>query len=203
VGHPPQGAVLEGSGALSWRLSDRADAEARVLADVHYSRQKPGTPQFVPPGRALVLKCEGAYWVTSWPYAEYVKHRWGGAWVCSAFRRERHCQERASDLIKAAVAATRWYWRHGGNPKWDEPEPCQVVTFVDPDKVLPKTDYGRRSQSESSKPGRCFIKAGFEPDGCTVDRQLSAFVLPCTSYPDAAAPLPASSVSQTTWLEVA
>ena len=40
---------------MNWRLSHRADPEARVLADRHYNRQKPGTPQFVPPGRCLVL----------------------------------------------------------------------------------------------------------------------------------------------------
>lgn len=41
---------------MIWQLSDRADPEARRIADRHYNRQKPGTPQFVPPGRCLVLK---------------------------------------------------------------------------------------------------------------------------------------------------
>jgi len=63
---------------MIWRLSHRADQEARQIADRHYSRQKPGTPQFVPPGRCLVLVCDGAYWVTSWPFAEFTKHAWGG-----------------------------------------------------------------------------------------------------------------------------
>jgi hypothetical protein len=73
-----------------WRLSHRADPEAVAIADRHYNRQKPGTPQFVPPGRCLVLVAtEGvALWVTSWPFAEYVRHRWPGAWVNSCFRRE-------------------------------------------------------------------------------------------------------------------
>lgn len=58
-----------------WRRSDRADPAALILADRHYSRQKPGTPQFVQPGRCLVLVTEDrtALWVTSWPFAEYVK----------------------------------------------------------------------------------------------------------------------------------
>jgi hypothetical protein len=73
---------------MQWRISDRADPEARALADRHYNRQKPGTPQFVPPGRCLVLVCDKAFWVTSWPFAEYTKHAWAGAWVCSAFRNE-------------------------------------------------------------------------------------------------------------------
>jgi hypothetical protein len=34
-------------------LSHRADHRALPLADRHYNRQKPGTPQFVPPGRCM------------------------------------------------------------------------------------------------------------------------------------------------------
>jgi len=75
---------------MGWRKSNRADPAARVLADRHYNRQKVGSPQFVPPGRCLVLlsDCAKAFWVTSWPFAEYVKHDWAGAWVCSAYRNE-------------------------------------------------------------------------------------------------------------------
>lgn len=43
---------------MIWSLSDRFDPRARGLADRHYNRQKPGTPQFVPPGRCLVLYAE-------------------------------------------------------------------------------------------------------------------------------------------------
>ena len=87
-----------------WTLSNRADPEARDIADRHYNRQKIGAPQFVPPGRCLVLKRPGALWITSWPFAEYVKHAWPGAWICSAFRRESG--PLASDLIRSAIAAT-------------------------------------------------------------------------------------------------
>src|SRR5690242_7545534 len=57
-----------GGGGVSWYLSHRADPRAVPLADRHYNRQKPGTPQFVPPGRCLVLLTAdaGALWVTSW-----------------------------------------------------------------------------------------------------------------------------------------
>jgi len=68
-----------------WRISNRADGPAAKIADRHYNRQKIGSPQFVPPGRCIVLTgTEGvALWVTSWPFAEYVKHAWAGAWVNS------------------------------------------------------------------------------------------------------------------------
>ena len=70
---------------MIWHLSNRADPRARDIADRHYNRQKPGTPQFVPPGRCCVLYTETdsgkALWVTSYPFAEYVKHQWAGAWI--------------------------------------------------------------------------------------------------------------------------
>lgn len=59
---------------MRWHISDRADPRARVIADRHYNRQKIGTPQFVPPGRCLVLLTEkaDALWITSFPFAESV-----------------------------------------------------------------------------------------------------------------------------------
>ena len=110
---------------MRWRLSHRADPEALKIADRHYNRQKPGTPQFVPPGRCVVLVTDGAAWVTSWPFAEYVRHAWPGAWVNSLFRRE-HSTEKASELILQAVAATRSIW---------EPPELGMITFVSPKHV--------------------------------------------------------------------
>lgn len=130
-----------------WWPSHRADQEARLIADRHYNRQKVGSRQFVPPGRCLVLKAEQALWVTSWPFAEYVKHAWPGAWVNSAFRREGG-EMVASEMILHAVAHTRHKWP-------DVPE-LGMVTFVDPSKVARKRD-----------PGRCYKYAGFKRDGST------------------------------------
>src|SRR5262245_31285555 len=125
---------------MIWHISDRADSKAAQIADRHYSRQKPGTPQFVPPGRCLVLWTEKAYWVTSWPYPEFVKHAWPGAWQCSAFRNEG--AGLSSKLIRQAVAATRWYF--------GEPPPLGMITFVDAAKV-----------EEKEYPGWCYRRAGF------------------------------------------
>lgn len=89
-----------------WRRSHRFDSAVLPLVDRHYNRQKPGTSQFVPPGRCLVLHSVDrlSLWVTSWPYTEFTKHAWAGAWINSLFRREGG--PLASDLIRDAVACT-------------------------------------------------------------------------------------------------
>ena len=133
---------------MLWAISHRADKEVRPLADRHYNRQKVGSPQFVPPGRCLVLKTEGvcAFWVTSWPYAQFVKHAWAGAFVCSAFRNEgKHLSSR---LIRHALACTRW--------KYPEIPELGMVTFVDICETRLKTH-----------PGYCYRKAGFKEVGAT------------------------------------
>lgn len=78
--------------AMLWQLSHRADPFSADIADRHYSRQKVGSPQFAPAGSCVVFRAltatGRAYWVTSFPFAEWVKHEWAGAWICSAFRNE-------------------------------------------------------------------------------------------------------------------
>ena len=156
-----------------WRLSHRADYAAVEIANRHYNRQKPGTPQFVPPGRCLVLLIPGAaVWVTSWPFAEYVKHAWPGAWINSCFRRESG--PLASELIREAIAITRH--------QWGEPPSLGIVSFVDADKVRHKRD-----------PGRCYLKAGFRRVGETKGGLL-AFQLRPDEMPEPLAPYSAQEV---------
>lgn len=153
---------------MIWRISHRADPFARDIADRHYNRQKVGTEQFVPPGRCLVLRTETstgrAFWVTSWPFAEYVKHAWPGAWICSAFRNEG--AGRASTLIRQAVAATRAFY--------GDPPALGMVTFVDPSKVRAKAD-----------PGHTFVIAGFRPVGFTKKQGLLALQMLPEAMPPA------------------
>lgn len=166
---------------MRWELSWRADPRAAALADRHYNRQKVGAKQFVPPGRCLVLvdhrvgQSATAFWVTSWPLAQYVRHEWAGAWVCSAFRREPGCVHRASDLILDAVAATRWRW-----PRVPE---LGMVTFVDEGKTL-----GERRRGVGRVVGACFLRAGFEHVGFTKEENLHAFLLRPERMPPAAPP---------------
>ena len=157
---------------MIWCLSHRADRRALPLADRHYNRQKPGTPQFVPPGRCMVLLTQeaGALWVTSWPFEEFVKHAWAGAWVNSLFRRESG--PLASELIREAVAATRWYW-NGPLPE------LGMITFVDSKKV------------RSTNPGYCYQRAGFKHVGFSKGG-LHAYQLMPDQMPDPCPPLGAN-----------
>jgi hypothetical protein len=144
---------------MRWQLSDRADPVARKLADRHYNRQSIGAAGFVPPGRCVVLRTpEGnAFWITSWPFAEYVRHAWAGAWVCTAFRNES--PHLSSELILEALAATLAIW--------PEPPELGMITFVDATKVRRKRD-----------PGRCYLRAGFKRVGETKGGLIALQLLP-------------------------
>jgi hypothetical protein len=133
---------------MRWGRSHRFDTRALPLADRHYNRQKIGSPQFVPPGRCVVLLTEpaDALWVTSWPFAAFVRHAWAGAWICSCFRNES--PNLSSELITEAVAATRYLF---GTP------PAKgMVTFVNAAKTRQKRD-----------PGYCYLMAGWTHVGFT------------------------------------
>ena len=133
---------------MSWTLSHRADVDCLPIADRHYNRQHVGSPQFVPPGRCLVLKRPRAVWVTSWPFAEFVRHAWAGAWINSMFRLERtEGDEVASVMIREAIAATR--------AKWPDTPTLGMVTFIDPAKVQPRKVRGRSTWAHS------YFEAGF------------------------------------------
>lgn len=150
--------------ASPWRLAWRASPAGQALADRHYNRQRPGHPNFVPPGRCLVLVTTDAtaVWATSWPYAQFARHQWAGAWVNSLFRNEGPCL--SSDLIRWAVAHTC--------ARWPDVPDLGMVTFVDAAKVRHKRD-----------PGRCYRKAGFEHVGFTQSGLFAFQQLPASMPP--------------------
>lgn len=153
---------------MNWSLSNSHDPRGCALADRHYSRKKPGSNQFAPPGRRIVLlKDPDAVWCTSWPYADLVAHDYPGAMLCTIFRNESDVL--SSLLVREALAATRWKYP-------DLPE-LGIVTFVNASKVRRKRD-----------PGRCFLRAGFERQP---DSRRGLVVLQClpANWPDAEAPL--------------
>jgi hypothetical protein len=144
-----------------WTPSHKFDPRALPLADRHYNRRKVGSPQFVPPGRSLVLLSENrdALWVSSYPFAEYVRHVWAGAWVCSLFRNES--EHLSSALIREAVAITRSVW----------PVPdLGMVSFINTQKTRRKRD-----------PGRCYLRAGFRPAYCPRHAWLDLILPDCPS----------------------
>jgi len=161
---------------MTWELSHRQDQRARRVADRHYNRQTPGSPQFVPPGRCCVLYASDdkgqAVWNTSWPFAEYTKHEWAGAWVNSLFRNEG--MGLSSDLIREAVAATRWF--HRNEESWNDPMPEDgMITFID------------ESEVQSDNPGYCYLCAGFERVGRTEGGLVAVQLLP-DQMPEPCAP---------------
>lgn len=137
---------------MIWQRSHRFDPRALALADRHYSRQKPGTPQFVKAGSCAVFYAETdqgrAVWVSVWQ--QYVKHAWPGAWECAMFRNEGAAV--SSDLIRQAVAATRAHY--------GPPPSLGMITFVDPGATS-------RRRSRQGLPGQCFYEAGFALAGST------------------------------------
>lgn len=161
-----------------WCMSNRFDPAAKKLADRHYNRQKPDSPQFAPAGSCVVFLTADAraFWVTSYPRAEFTQHKWAGAWICSAFRSEG--AGRATDLIEAAIAATRAHY--------GEPPDLGLVTFLDPRKVEPILTNGIPTF------GRTWIKAGFRFVGKTKGGLLAFQILPA-DMPDALPALPRST----------
>lgn len=133
---------------MIWHRVGKRDPRALELADRHYNRQKHGSGQFMPPGRTVVLLVPG---LAVWGSLLQVnpRHRWKRAWVCSIFRNEG--AGLSSDLIRQAIAATRFEWR-------DVPDEqgLAMITFVAPSQVRRKRD-----------PGRCYLRAGFEVIGET------------------------------------
>lgn len=148
---------------MNWHRSNRGDRMALPLADRHYNRQKPGTPQFVKPGacRVFLTSDESALWVSSFQRPDLVKHAWAGCWENSIFRNEGPVL--SSQLIREGVAATLH--------DWGTPPPGGIITFVDPKKIKAKRD-----------PGYCYIRAGFVAVGWTagglIVLQLSPAAMP-------------------------
>lgn len=110
----------------------------------------------------LMTRNYGALWVTSWPFAQYTKHRWAGAWVNSLFRRESGTT--ASELIRQALAITRW--------RWPAIPTLGMVTFVNRKFVTPTKVRGRDVY------GWSYLKAGFKDVGETKGGLLALQLLP-------------------------
>jgi hypothetical protein len=177
-----RGALTGDVSEMRWCASHRADPAAARLADRHYNRQKIGAAQFAPTGSCVVFlsDCANAFWITSNPLAQWVKHAWAGAWINSAFRQEK--AGKASELIRQAVAATRAHY--------GDPPPLGMVTFIDRrcrkcKKQFPKCacadpDWIVRPTMTRGTPtwGYSYRKAGFVDAGETKGGLLALQLMP-------------------------
>ncbi len=165
---------------MIWRPSHRGHRPAVTLADRHYSRQKPGTSQFMPAGSCRVLLAANgkAVYGLSFPKPEFVKHAWAGAWVTSIFRNEA-AGPLASDMIRDALAVMQTPYGYGAPPA------LGCITFVDPKKVR-----GVHRRGELVK-GFCFLMAGFRAVGETKKGLIAWQLLPHEMPPPAAFPVAA------------
>ncbi|HZC24527.1 MAG TPA: hypothetical protein VE866_14390 [Candidatus Binatia bacterium] len=110
------------------------DYESCLLADRHYSRQKVGTNQFMPPGKTIVLRSRAGDVVFGWLWQNKRDDGEQG-FNCSIFRNESSRQ--SSEIILEAEKAAVLEW--GQN---------RGFTYIDPDNV-------------SANPGYCFKCAGW------------------------------------------
>src|SRR5690349_4297011 len=124
--------------AIYWQQIHHTDPRALDMADRHYSRKSPGTPEFIPAGHKVVLMhfaqdgTPAAVWAShrAAPDAKLERPRYDarGVWDCSILREEQRTLE-PSTLIREAVAITRGLW---------EPLPKDgFYTTIDTKKVKP------------------------------------------------------------------
>lgn len=126
-----------------WLKIGKFDPLAAALADGHYSRRTPGSPQFMPPGQTVILRTEDARAVFGWwrPHPRSGIRQMNGldGWTCTIFRNTSSRQ--SSDLVLWAEVALR-----------------QVHSNCGPDGLL---TYVWDKKIQSRNPGYCFKCAGW------------------------------------------
>lgn len=134
------------STAPEWRVVSKCAPRLLELADAHYTRQKPGTPQATRPGVNLpMLLNDGTAGFITWrPIPEVGRKDNLEAWECTLFRNTG--PHLSSDLVRAAANKV---FREWGWPPRDG-----FITAVG----VAQTE-GRRSRQ--SLPGHCFRMAGW------------------------------------------
>jgi hypothetical protein len=113
------------------------DVEACQLADRHYSRQKPGTNQFMPPGRTMVLRSAAGDVVFGWLWQQKRDDGQAG-YNCSIFRNESEWLSSAIILEAEKRVIAEWGANRG-------------FTYIDPESI-----------SNKRNPGYCFKVVGWQ-----------------------------------------
>lgn len=168
-------------GLRHWMLAEsgKFDRTGVLLADGHYSRRKPGSPQFMPPGQTIVLITRDFRSVWGWwrPHPRSGIKAMNGldGWTCSIFRRTDG--PRASDLVLDAELAIDALGYGCG--------PSGLLTYVWCSKI------------QSTNPGWCYQQAGYTKTGWSADGKKILLWKPARLAGIAACPVPvADSVPQ-------
>lgn len=134
-----------------WERVTKFDPRACELADRHYSRRKPGSGQFMPPGQTIVLLATDAVWGWWRPHPASGLTAMNGldGWTCTIFRNESPVL--SSDLVLDAEMAMGEYGLDIGLDG--------LLTYVWDSKV------------RSVNPGFCFKMAGWTVRGRSADKR--------------------------------
>jgi hypothetical protein len=134
-----------------WQFVTKFDERACALADRHYSRRKPGSGQFMPPGQTIVLLSLDETAVFGWwrPHPKSGIRTMNGldGWTCTIFRNEGPAL--SSAMIEDAEQAIVLRGHDVG--------PDGLLTYVWDKKVA------------STNPGYCFKRAGYRRIGRSAD----------------------------------
>lgn len=136
-------------GLRHWLLSESGayDRTGARLADGHYSRRSPGSPQFMPPGQRECLVTRDGLSTWGWhrphPRAQLRSLNGLDGWTCTIFRRTGG--PLASELVLDAELAIGALGYDCG--------PDGFITYVWDEKV------------RSTNPGCCYKKAGWHTAG--------------------------------------
>ena len=163
--------------AVMWTVSHKYDKHGAALADGHYSRRTPGSPQFMPPGETLVLMLSGAVFGWWRPHPRSGLRAMNGldGWTCTIFRNTTTLL--SSELILHAETALVDYQEN--DPDCGGPcGPDGMLTYVHDRKV------------RSTNPGWCFQCAGWTRRGRSADGRKTLLGKPINLAGVAASPWP-------------
>lgn len=139
--------LFDATGMRHWERVGKFDRRAAALADRHYSRRKPGSGQFMPPGQTIILLGPRAVfgWWRPDPASGIVSMNGLDGWTCTIFRNEGLV--RSSELILDAERAIM------------DCGPDGLLTYVWDEKI------------SSVNPGYCFKCAGYRVRGRSADKR--------------------------------
>ena len=136
------------------------DAECAALADRHYSRQSPGSKQFTPPARKLILRDTEGKVVFAWIWPKFRLDGQRGL-NCTIFRNES--ERISSEIILEAERMAVEKWGVGLFSY------RRAYTFIDP--ACLRTSKKRGAEFCHWPPGRCFLEAGWRFAGISAKRK--------------------------------